>query len=104
MSMNDFNFRIGFGYDVHKFSEGRDFILGGVKIDYERGLRGHSDADVLLHSMCDALLGAAGFKDIGHQFPDTDDEFRNISSLLLLEETFRLISSDGWKVSNTDSV
>ncbi|MDZ4710845.1 MAG: 2-C-methyl-D-erythritol 2,4-cyclodiphosphate synthase [bacterium] len=98
------NIRVGFGYDVHKFSVGRKLILGGIEIEHTTGLDGHSDADVLLHSMCDALLGAAGFKDIGHQFPNTDKKYKNISSLILLEETYNLIKSNDWKVSNTDSV
>jgi len=102
--MDGINFRTGFGYDVHRFSDGRKLILGGVVIPFEKGLDGHSDADVLLHSLCDALLGAAGFKDIGHQFPNTDSKFKNISSLILLEESFSLLKKVNWKVSNTDSV
>ena len=102
--MNNFTIRTGFGYDVHKLSKERKLILGGVEIESELGLEGHSDADVLLHSLCDALLGAAGFKDIGHQFPNTDLKFKNISSLILLKESFLLLKKDGWKVSNTDSV
>lgn len=102
--MNNCNFRTGFGYDVHKLSENRKLILGGVEIEHEFGLEGHSDADVLLHSICDALLGAGGFRDIGHQFPNTDMKFKDISSLLLLEESYMLLKKDGWKVSNTDSV
>lgn len=102
--MNNCNFRTGFGYDVHKLSENRKLILGGVEIEHEFGLEGHSDADVLLHSICDALLGAGGFRDIGHQFPNTDMKFKDISSLLLLEESYLLLKKDGWKVSNTDSV
>ncbi|HMS33330.1 MAG TPA: 2-C-methyl-D-erythritol 2,4-cyclodiphosphate synthase [Ignavibacteria bacterium] len=102
--MNNCNFRTGFGYDVHKLSKNRKLILGGVEIEHEFGLEGHSDADVLLHSLCDALLGAGGFKDIGHQFPNTDMKFKDISSLLLLEESYFLLKKDGWKVSNTDSV
>jgi len=102
--MSNFNFRIGFGYDVHKFSKDRKLILGGVEIPHSMGLEGHSDADVLLHSICDSLLGAAGFKDIGNQFPNTDANFKNISSLILLEISYKLISKDGWKVSNIDSI
>jgi len=102
--MSNFNFRIGFGYDVHKFSKDRKLILGGVEIPHSLGLEGHSDADVLLHAICDSLLGAAGFNDIGNQFPDTNVNFKNISSLTLLEKSFRLISEDGWKVSNVDSI
>ncbi|MCY7361192.1 MAG: 2-C-methyl-D-erythritol 2,4-cyclodiphosphate synthase [Ignavibacteria bacterium] len=102
--MNNFNFKIGFGYDIHKFSKDRKLILGGVEIPYTLGLEGHSDADVLLHAVCDALLGAAGFKDIGNQFPNTDMKFKNISSLVLLEESFKLIKNDNWTVSNIDCV
>lgn len=102
--MNECNFRTGFGYDVHRLAAGRKFILGGVEIDNESGLEGHSDADVLLHSLCDALLGAGGFKDIGHQFPNTDLKYKDISSLILLTETFLILKTAGWKVSNTDSV
>lgn len=104
MNMEVPNFRVGFGYDVHQFSDGRKLILGGVEIPHDKGLSGHSDADVLLHSLCDALLGAAGFQDIGHQFPNTDPEFKDISSLILLEKTMNLIEKDGWKIANTDSM
>lgn len=97
-------FRTGFGYDVHRFSSKRKFILGGVEIDYKRGLMGHSDADVLLHSLCDALLGAAGFDDIGHQFPNSDKKYKDISSLVLLEKSCILLKESGWKICNTDSV
>ena len=102
--MSDFNFRVGYGYDVHRLVTGRKLILGGVEIPHDIGLEGHSDADVLLHSLCDALLGAAGYKDIGHQFPNTDAAYKNISSLVLLENVYNLISKDGWKISNTDSM
>jgi len=102
--MSECNFRTGFGYDVHKFSKGRKLILGGVTIEHDKGLDGHSDADVLLHSLCDALLGAGGYKDIGHQFPNTDRRYKDISSLILLAETFSILKKEGWKVSNTDSV
>lgn len=98
------NFRTGFGYDVHKFAVKRKLILGGVVIPYKKGLAGHSDADVLLHSICDALLGAAGFKDIGHQFPNTDPAYKNISSLILLEKTYKLLKSKKWKIGNVDSM
>ena len=96
------NFRIGFGYDVHRFAEGRKLILGGVEIPHFRGLDGHSDADVLLHSLCDAILGAGGFEDIGHQFPNTDPQYKDISSLVLLKESMKLVESKGWKVGNAD--
>lgn len=102
--MTDINFRTGFGYDVHKLVKGRKLILGGVHIPHGFGLAGHSDADVLLHSICDALLGATGFKDIGHQFPDTDNTYKDISSLILLQKTCDLISESNWKIGNTDSV
>lgn len=102
--MNSLNIKIGFGYDVHKFSSERKLILGGVEIPGAIGLEGHSDADVLLHAVCDSLLGAAGYKDIGNQFPNTDEEFRNISSLILLEKVHMLLKKDGWKTGNIDSV
>jgi 2-C-methyl-D-erythritol 2,4-cyclodiphosphate synthase len=95
--------RVGFGYDVHKFVKGRKFILGGVDIKYARGLKGHSDADVLLHSICDALLGAAGLKDIGHYFPNTDKKWKDISSLILLENVFVMLTKENFKIENIDS-
>ena len=94
--------RIGHGYDVHKLVEGRDLILGGVKIDYEKGLDGHSDADVLLHAVSDALLGAAGLGDIGRHFPDTDPKYKGADSLMLLREVYRKISEKGFRVGNID--
>ena len=97
------NFRIGHGYDAHKLVENRDLILGGVKIEYEKGLLGHSDADVLVHAICDALLGAVAKRDIGYHFPDTDGKYKNISSLLLLEQVKNTISECGYNVSNIDS-
>ncbi|MBK8984133.1 MAG: 2-C-methyl-D-erythritol 2,4-cyclodiphosphate synthase [Ignavibacteria bacterium] len=100
--MSRINIRTGFGYDVHRFAEGRKLILGGVEIPFEKGLDGHSDADVLLHSICDAILGAGGFKDIGNQFPDKDIEFKDISSLLLLKRSYELISGNGWQIGNLD--
>jgi len=100
--LNKINFRTGFGYDVHRFSNERKLILGGVEIPFDKGLAGHSDADVLLHAVCDSLLGAAGFKDIGHQFPDTDPEYKNISSIVLLKRSFELIKSKGWEIANID--
>ena len=93
---------IGHGYDVHRLGEGRDLILGGVKIDYEKGLRGHSDADVLLHAVSDALLGAAGLGDIGRHFPDTDPKYKAADSLLLLREVYRKIAEKGYRVGNID--
>lgn len=98
------NTRIGYGYDVHRFSENRKLVLGGVEIPYNMGLDGHSDADVLLHGICDALLGAAGFEDIGHQFPNTDEKYKNISSLILLEKVIELLESNNWKIINIDSM
>lgn len=100
---NNFSFRIGIGFDVHKFSEGRKLILGGVEIPSEKGLEGHSDADVLLHAICDALLGAAALGDIGKHFPNTDERFRNISSLILLEKTNHLINQNNFFVGNIDA-
>lgn len=100
--MDSPNFRIGFGYDVHRFTKGRKLLLGGVEIPHSKGLDGHSDADVLLHSLCDAILGAGGFEDIGHQFPNTDPQWKDISSLILLEESLKLVQSKGWKVGNVD--
>jgi len=94
--------RVGFGIDVHQLAQGRDCILGGVKIPHEKGPLGHSDADVLLHAICDALLGAAGLKDIGTYFPDTDNSFKNIDSQILLEKTFHLIKERHYTVSNVD--
>ena len=94
--------RIGHGYDVHRLVEGRDLILGGVKIDYEKGLLGHSDADVLLHAVSDALLGAAGLGDIGRHFPDTDPKYKGADSLELLREVYRKISEKGYRVGNID--
>ena len=94
--------RIGHGYDVHRLVEGRDLILGGVKIDYELGLLGHSDADVLLHAVSDALLGAAGLGDIGRHFPDTDPQYKGADSLLLLKEVVRKVLEKGYRISNID--
>ncbi len=95
--------RIGQGCDVHAFSEGRKLILGGVHIPYSRGLAGHSDADVLTHAICDALLGASGLGDIGHFFPDTDDAYKDANSLELLIEVMRHVDKGGWKVVNMDA-
>ena len=94
--------RIGHGYDVHRLVEGRDLILGGVKIGYEKGLLGHSDADVLLHAVSDALLGAAGLGDIGRHFPDTDPKYKGADSLELLRQVYRKISEKGYRVGNID--
>ena len=94
--------RIGSGYDVHQLTEGRKLILGGVDIPYEKGLLGHSDADVMLHALMDALLGAAALGDIGKHFPDTDERYKGISSLKLLEQVESLISDAGFTVGNAD--
>lgn len=95
--------RIGHGYDVHRLCAGRPLVLGGVEIPYERGLDGHSDADVLLHAVMDAMLGAAALGDIGAHFPDTNARYRGISSMLLLEKTASLLAAHGWRVSNLDA-
>lgn len=94
--------RIGHGYDVHRLVPGRELILGGVKIDYELGLDGHSDADVLLHAVSDALLGAAALRDIGYHFPDTDPQYKGADSLKLLEIVGQKVRAAGYKVSNID--
>lgn len=97
------NIKIGFGYDVHRFAADRELWLGGVKIPYTEGLLGHSDADVLIHAICDALLGAASLRDIGYNFPDTDDAYKNIDSKILLKRTIDLVRSKGWELSNIDA-
>lgn len=94
--------RIGFGYDVHKLVPGRDLWLGGIKIEHDFGLLGHSDADVLIHALCDALLGAAAMRDIGYHFPDTAGEFKNIDSKILLRRTVALLADNGFSVGNVD--
>ena len=95
--------RIGFGYDVHRLVEGRELWLGGIKIEHSLGLLGHSDADVLIHAICDALLGAANMRDIGYHFPDTGAEFKDIDSKILLRETIDLIAQKGYRVGNIDA-
>lgn len=95
--------RIGHGYDVHKLSQNRKLIIGGVEIPFEAGLFGHSDADVLLHAVCDSLLGAAALGDIGKHFPDTDPAYKNINSLFLLKKVGELISEGGYKICNIDA-
>jgi 2-C-methyl-D-erythritol 2,4-cyclodiphosphate synthase len=97
-------FRIGNGYDVHKFTEDRKLILGGVEIPYEKGLLGHSDADVLTHAIMDAILGALAFGDIGYHFPDTDPRYKGISSILLLKKVVELVKNKGYEISNLDSI
>jgi len=94
--------RIGHGYDVHRLVEGRDLILGGVKIEFELGLLGHSDADVLLHAVSDALLGAAGLGDIGKHFPDTDPKYKGADSRVLLRHVVKLVKENGFRISNVD--
>lgn len=95
--------RIGHGYDVHRLVPGRKLIIGGVDIPYEKGLLGHSDADVLIHAIADALLGAAGMKDIGHQFPDSDPKYKGISSILLLEKVGAMLADAGFEAEYIDS-
>jgi 2-C-methyl-D-erythritol 2,4-cyclodiphosphate synthase len=94
--------RVGQGYDVHRFSEGDHIILGGVKIDYEQGLEAHSDGDVVLHALCDALLGAAALGDIGKHFPDTDPEFKGADSRVLLRHVYRIVRDQGYQLVNAD--
>lgn len=95
--------RIGIGYDVHRLVEGRKLVLGGVTIPFEKGLLGHSDADVLIHAVCDALLGAAGLGDIGFHFPDTDPKLKDISSITILSKTVEMLNMKGFTVINIDS-
>lgn len=95
--------RIGNGYDVHKLVEGRDLILGGVKIDYEKGLLGHSDADVLIHAIMDAILGAMAKEDIGYHFPDTSDDYLDIDSRVLLRRVYAMVKEEGYSISNIDA-
>lgn len=94
--------RVGFGYDMHRLADGRDLWMGGIKIDYHKGLQGHSDADVLIHAICDALLGAANLRDIGWHFPDTADENLNIDSKIILTKTVALLREKGFEIGNID--
>lgn len=96
-------YRVGIGYDIHRLTENRNLIIGGVKIPYEKGLLGHSDADVLIHAIIDAILGALALPDIGTFFPDDREEFKDISSLNLLQLTYKMILEKGYKISNVDS-
>ncbi len=96
------DFRVGFGYDSHRFAPGRPLVIGGVVVPYELGLAAHSDGDVLIHAVCDALLGAAGLKDIGTWFPDTDDTYKNADSTLLLAKVVEAVKERGWQVNNLD--
>ena len=98
------SYKIGLGYDIHRFAAGRKLILGGVEVPYSQGLEGHSDADALTHAVCDALLGALGKGDIGERFPNTDQKYKDISSMVLLEEIADLVQSEGYKVENVDAV
>jgi 2-C-methyl-D-erythritol 2,4-cyclodiphosphate synthase len=95
--------RIGHGFDAHPWTDGRPLILGGVQIPYAKGLLGHSDADALVHAICDAILGALALSDIGHHFPDSDPRFKGISSLVLLKETISMAEKRGWQVGNLDA-
>lgn len=95
--------RTGFGFDVHKLVPGRELWLGGIRLEHETGLLGHSDADVLIHAICDALLGAANLRDIGYQFPDNDNAYKNIDSKILLRRTVQLLASKGYTVGNIDA-
>lgn len=95
--------KVGFGFDVHQLVEGRDLWLGGIHLEHTKGLLGHSDADVLIHAICDALLGAANMRDIGYHFPDTGAEFKNIDSKILLRRTVEIIATKGYRVGNIDA-
>jgi len=97
------NFRIGQGYDVHKLQEQESLILGGVRIEHYKGTVAHSDGDVLIHAICDALLGAANLRDIGYHFPDTSEKYKNVDSLLLLKQTYDLLKEKGFLIGNIDS-
>ncbi|MDB5090013.1 MAG: 2-C-methyl-D-erythritol 2,4-cyclodiphosphate synthase [Mucilaginibacter sp.] len=96
--------RVGFGFDVHQLKEQHPFVLGGVNLEHHAGAFGHSDADVLLHAICDALLGAANLRDIGHHFSNTDERWRGISSLVLLQHVMKLLREKGWEISNIDAM
>ena len=103
-TINKMEYKIGSGYDVHKLVEDRKLIIGGVDIDFNKGLDGHSDADVLIHAVCDAMLGALGMGDIGEHFPDTDPQFKGISSMILLKKCWELMSSSGYEIQNIDCI
>ena len=96
--------KVGFGFDVHQLKEGHPFVLGGVQLEHHAGAFGHSDADVLVHAICDAILGAANLEDIGYHFPNTDERWRGVSSLLLLEECVKLLAAKGWSLGNIDAM
>ena len=95
--------RVGYGYDVHQLAEGEEFWLGGIKLDYHKGGVGHSDADVLIHTICDAMLGAANMRDIGYHFPDTDPKYKGVDSKILLKDTYKIIKTKGYTIGNIDS-
>lgn len=95
--------RVGFGYDMHRLEEGRELWMGGIKLEYQKGLLGHSDADVLIHAICDALLGAANLRDIGYHFPDNSAEYHNIDSKILLRQTISLLKDKGYTLGNIDA-
>lgn len=95
--------RVGFGYDVHRLADNRDLWLGGIKIEHSQGLLGHSDADVLIHAVCDAILGAANLRDIGFHFPDTANEYKDIDSKILLKKTLEVITEKGYRIGNIDA-
>ena len=97
------NIRVGFGYDVHQLVEDRELLLGGIRLDHSKGLLGHSDADVLIHAICDALLGAANMRDIGYHFPDTSDETEGMDSKIILSKTIELIATKGYRLGNIDA-
>lgn len=97
-------FKVGFGFDVHQLRDNQPFIVGGVNLEHHKGAFGHSDADVLLHAICDALLGAANLRDIGFHFKNTDPQWKGISSVILLKETMRLVREKGWEVNNIDAM
>ncbi len=96
--------KVGFGFDVHQLKEGHPFVLGGVNLEHHSGAYGHSDADVLLHAICDALLGAANLRDIGFHFKNTDPRWKGVSSILLLQETVKLLDEKGWSIGNIDAM
>lgn len=96
--------KVGFGFDVHQLKDNHPFILGGVKLDHHKGAFGHSDADVLVHAICDALLGAANLRDIGHHFKNTDERWRGISSLILLQECVKMLKEKGYSINNVDAM
>lgn len=103
MTFNPFSIRTGYGVDIHQLVENRKLIIGGIEVPSSKGALGHSDADVLLHAICDALLGAANLRDIGHHFPDTDSKYKNADSKILLRDTFKLVKEKGYVLGNLDS-